>query len=100
MGRVFNYLVQFMLCRGIRDTQCGFKCFRADVAEDLFQQQTIKGWAFDVEVLFLARQQGITIFEIPINWYYRDETKVRALANSWSMFREVCRIRFRSRETK
>jgi dolichyl-phosphate beta-glucosyltransferase len=78
-GRSFNALVRWTLLPGLHDTQCGFKCFRAQVAEECFSRQTISGWSFDVEVLYLARQRGYHIVEVPITWYFNPESKVNVL---------------------
>ncbi len=94
MGRVFNALVQILAVRGIQDTQCGFKCFRADVARDIFRVQRISGWGFDVEVLFVARKRGYDIIEVPINWYYRSHSKVHPVRDTIHMFREVWQVRW------
>jgi dolichyl-phosphate beta-glucosyltransferase len=93
MGRVFNGLVTSLLVPGFADTQCGFKCFSAAAAEKLFPMQTIDGFAFDVEVLFLARKAGLDIREVPITWYYMEASSVKPLRDTWRMFREVMRIR-------
>jgi hypothetical protein len=65
-GRVFNGLIRALVLPGLQDTQCGFKMFRADVAEDLFKRQTLMGWSFDVELLYIASLRGLSILEIPI----------------------------------
>jgi glycosyltransferase involved in cell wall biosynthesis len=93
IGRVFNWLVRVITLPGLQDTQCGFKSFRADVAEDLFPQQTIHGWTFDVEILFLAMRRGYNILEIPIPWYYYPGSRVRILRDSWLMLSDLFRIR-------
>ena len=96
MGRIFNLLVQAVAVPGIRDTQCGFKCFRAAVAEAVFPLQRIDGFAFDVEVLFLARQSGFRLVEIPIDWYFGDRSTVRPVADTLRMFKETLGIRWRA----
>jgi glycosyltransferase involved in cell wall biosynthesis len=93
MGRVFNGIVQVALVPGVADSQCGFKCFTAGAAEQLFARQTIDGFAFDVEILFLARRAGLRVVEVPIRWYYMDSSSVRPLRDTWRMLREVGRIR-------
>ncbi len=93
MGRVFNLIVRLLAVPGIQDTQCGFKAFRQEVARDLFRLQQINGWAFDVEVLALARRRGYTILEVGIPWYYGEGSRVNPLADSIRMFWEVVRIR-------
>ncbi|HID89599.1 MAG TPA: glycosyltransferase family 2 protein [Anaerolineae bacterium] len=93
MGRVFNLIVRWLAVPGIQDTQCGFKCFRRDVARDLFSVQRIDGWAFDVEVLYIALRRGYRIVEVPINWYYGEGSRVHPVRDSINMLREVFRIR-------
>ncbi len=93
MGRVFNTIVTTLLVPGIADTQCGFKCFSAAAANALFPKQTIDGFAFDVEVLFLARQAGLRIVEVPITWYYMEASSVKPVRDTWRMLKEVARIR-------
>jgi len=97
MGRVFNFLVRFLAVPGLRDTQCGFKCFREEVVPDLFQRQTMDGFAFDVEVLFLAHKTGLTMKEVAVDWYYREHSKVRNVRDSFSMTLDLLRIRWRYR---
>jgi dolichyl-phosphate beta-glucosyltransferase len=93
MGRVFNSIVRAVAVPGIQDTQCGFKCFTASAAEDIFAHQIIDGWAFDVEVLHIAQLRGYRIAEVPIDWYYGEGSRVRPLRDSWNMVQEVVRVR-------
>jgi dolichyl-phosphate beta-glucosyltransferase len=99
-GRVFNTLVRWLALPGLQDTQCGFKCFRGDIAGEIFPLQTSNGWAFDVEVLFVARQRGYRIVEVPIPWYFNPESKVRMLRDSWRMLRDLLQIRRNSLQGK
>ena len=92
-GRVFNTLVRWLALPGLQDSQCGFKCFRGDIADEIFPLQTNTGWAFDVEVLFIARQRGYRIVEVPIPWYFNPESKIRILRDSWRMLRDLILIR-------
>jgi len=98
MGRVFNRLVQLLVLPGIQDTQCGFKCLRREVAVELCQCRTIDGWGFDVELLYAARQRGFSIVEVPINWYFKADSRVRLARDTISMVRDVLRIRANSRQ--
>jgi glycosyltransferase involved in cell wall biosynthesis len=93
IGRAFNLLVRIVTLPGLQDTQCGFKCFRAEAAEELFPLQTIAGWTFDVEILFIARTRGMQVIEIPINWYFNSGSRVRILRDSATMFADLFRIR-------
>ncbi len=97
MGRIYNFLVRNLAVPGIQDTQCGFKCFRGDIVPGLFQRQTLDGFAFDVEVLFLARKAGLTIREVGIDWYYREHSKVRPINDSVAMTLDMLKIRWRFR---
>jgi glycosyltransferase involved in cell wall biosynthesis len=93
MGRVFNWIVRLFAVRGFQDTQCGFKCFRREAAREVFNYQTMDGWGFDVEVLFIAQKRGYVIVEVPINWYYSANSRIHPIRDSIGMFREVIKIR-------
>lgn len=93
MGRAFNWIVRLFAVRGFQDTQCGFKCFRREAAREVFGYQTMDGWGFDVEVLFIAQKRGYKIVEVPINWYYSANSRVHPIRDSIGMFREVLKIR-------
>lgn len=92
-GRIFNFFIRLLVLPGLQDTQCGFKCIRGRVAEDIFRHQTLTGWSFDVEVLAIARWRGYSIGELGIPWYYVDGSKVNVLRHSWSMFYDLLTIR-------
>ena len=94
MGRVYNLLVRMLAVPGLSDTQCGFKCFRGQVAQGLFPVQRLFGFSFDVEILFLARKGRLRISEVPIDWYYRPESKVRAYRDSLAMSADILKIRW------
>ena len=79
---------------GVADTQCGFKCFRRAVARDLFARQTVSDWTFNVEILFLARRPGYRIFEVPIHWTYKANSRVNPLRDALKMAAGVVRIRW------
>ena len=97
MGRVFNAVTGWLVATGLADTQCGFKCFRADAAYLLFTKATLDGFSFDVEVLYLARRSGLTVAEIGVDWHYREHSKVRPLRDALSMTMDLLRIRWRHR---
>lgn len=96
-GRVFNTLIRWLVLPKIQDTQCGFKCFRAQAVRPLFESQTLMGWSFDVEILFLAHRRGLRVREIPIHWYYNGESKVSILRDSLRMFLDLLLIRRNAR---
>jgi glycosyltransferase involved in cell wall biosynthesis len=88
-GRLVNLAIRLLILPGFHDTQCGFKCFRATVVEDLFPYQTVPGWSFDIEILFIARKRGYRITEVPIHWYFDPETKLRAVKDALLMLRDI-----------
>ncbi len=92
-GRLFNTVVRWLALPGLQDTQCGFKCFRGAVADKIFPLQTITGWSFDVEVLFIARQHGYRIVEVPIPWYFSPNSKVRILRDLFKVGKDLLSIR-------
>ena len=94
MGKGFNLIVQAVLLPGIWDTQCGFKLFRADVARRVFAGLSTDGFAYDPEVLYRARRQGVKIVEVPVVWRNSAETRVRAFSSSLDMLKHVVRVRF------
>ncbi len=93
MGRVFNWLVKLLAVPGFEDTQCGFKCFHHSVIQDLFGNQTIDGFGFDVEVLYIAQKRGYRIIEVPIDWYYQTESKVHPVKDTLRMVRDILLVR-------
>lgn len=97
MGRVYNLLVRLVAVPGIQDTQCGFKAFRREVARQVFGRQTIEGWGFDVEVLFIAQRLGYRIVEVPVTWYYGRESKIRPLQDTLGMVRDLWQVRSNAR---
>jgi len=97
LGRGFNWWVQRWLLGGIEDSQCGFKAFRADVAKALFAEGQTDGWAFDVEILHLARQRGLRLAEVPIRWVFEADSRVRPGIDALAMALDVVRIWWRHR---
>jgi dolichyl-phosphate beta-glucosyltransferase len=93
VGRVFNAMIRLIALPELQDTQCGFKCFRNSVAEDVFRLQTLRGWSFDVEVLFIAKQRGYRIAELPIPWYFNPDSHVDVVRDSIQMALDLFRIR-------
>ena len=96
MGRVFNWVVRIMAVRGFQDTQCGFKCFTAGAADDLFRVVGIDGFGFDVELLYAAKKRGLAVVEVPIEWHYQPRSKVRPFRDSVLALADILRIRVRS----
>ena len=97
-GRVFNFLVRLLVLPGLQDTQCGFKCFSAEAAEQIFPKQTLEGWSFDVEVLAIAHELSYKVVEVPITWTYRAGSRMSILSDSWKMFKDLLLIRSKKRK--
>jgi len=92
-GKLFNFVMQVFIGLRIRDTQCGFKLFRADVAKAVFERQQIERFGFDVEALFVAKQLGFRIAEIPVRWNHVEGSKVGML-NGAQSFLDLAKIRW------
>ncbi len=93
VGRIYNGLIRSLALPGLHDTQCGFKCFKGSLVEDLFTRQTLNGWSFDVEILFIARRRGYRIIEVPIPWYYNPHSKISVVRDSLKMGLDLLTIR-------
>ena len=92
-GRTFSGVVSLLLLPGIHDSQCGFKAFRRSAARALFGRQRLDGFGFDAEVLWLARQLGYRVAEIPIVWRDDRRSSVRLVRDSAGMLLDLGRIR-------
>jgi dolichyl-phosphate beta-glucosyltransferase len=97
MGRTFNALVNALTNVDLKDTQCGFKAFRTPMARILFHFMVVDRFAFDVEVLSLARRLGMRIAEVPVHWREAGNSTVRPVADSISMAFDVLRVRGREK---
>lgn len=93
MGKTYNLLVRALLLPGIWDTQCGFKLFERSAARQIFSRTRLDGFGFDAESLYIARQLGYRIVEVPVRWRNDPVTRVDAWKDSLCMFRELWQIR-------
>jgi glycosyltransferase involved in cell wall biosynthesis len=93
-GIIFNFIVRAILRLPFVDTQCGFKAFRRERCQIIFQQQRIERFGFDPELLYLARHHGLSCAEIPVRWAHSPATKVSMLRDSIQMFLDVFIIRW------
>jgi dolichyl-phosphate beta-glucosyltransferase len=96
-GRGINLIIRLLALPGLQDSQCGFKCFTARAADDLFRVQTLDGWSFDIELLFVARMRGYRLTEVPIHWYFQSESKVHAVRDALRMLGDIFTIRRNAR---
>jgi dolichyl-phosphate beta-glucosyltransferase len=92
-SRLCNKVIQRSLVPGVRDTQCGFKAFTAEAARDLFRVARIDGWAFDLEILALAKRRGLLIEEVGVEWTDDGRSRVNPLKDMWKVVREALTIR-------
>ena len=92
-GFCFSLLVKILVVRGFKDTQCGFKLFKTDVAKKIVKLQKINGFTFDVELLFIAKKLGYKIKEVPVIWYNNNDSKVNFIDDSIKMFIDLIKIR-------
>ncbi len=96
IGRAFNTMVRWLVLPGLQDTQCGFKCFKGEVADKIFMLQTLSGMSFDAEVLFIARKMGYDIQEVAIDWYFNPDSRVRLVQDSMRMAFDLIDIRLKA----
>jgi len=93
-GRIFNLFVQGLTGLPFKDTQCGFKAFRRSTAVPVFECQTIFGFGFDPEILYIAKKRGLRLREIPVRWDHVEGTTVRFVKDSCRMFLDLLQIRW------
>jgi len=93
MGRMFNLLIQAILFGGIKDTQCGFKCLKKNVARKIFKLQRLHGFCFDAEILYIAKKCGYSIKEVPVKWINRESSRVSMIRDSFRMFLDIFQIK-------
>ncbi|RMG49376.1 MAG: glycosyltransferase family 2 protein [Acidobacteria bacterium] len=93
-GRLFNFLMRMITGLRFKDTQCGFKAYRRESVLPIFQEQRIHGFAFDVEILFLATKRGLRIAEVPVIWNHAPGSRVHMVRDSVRMFVELLKIRW------
>jgi dolichyl-phosphate beta-glucosyltransferase len=93
-GRIFNFLVQLLISLPFKDTQCGFKAFRRQAAIEVFKRQTIPGFGFDPEILYIAKKHQFRLLEVPVHWDHVEGTTVRFITDSTNMLLDLMRIRW------
>ena len=94
MGKTFNKFLWLMGVWGFYDTQCGFKLLDGEVARTLFRRMVTEGFAFDVELVWLARRLGFAVAEVGVHWHHVPESRVDALRHPPRMIAEVLRFRW------
>lgn len=99
IGRIFALIVRLFGVSGIGDTQCGFKMFRGEVVKPVFSRQRLNGFAFDVEVLLLARKLSLRIAEVPVDWCSKQGSKVNLVSDTLRMLADVLKVKMIHRNT-
>lgn len=99
-GLAFSVINRVVLLPGIPDSQCGFKAFTREAINRIFPHQQLAGWAFDAEVLFIARRLGLKIAQIPVRWINSPDTRVNMLVDGPKMVRDLFRIRWLHRRLR
>lgn len=94
IGNSGNFLIQLLVLKGIKDTQCGFKLFESNSAKRIFKLQKIDRWGFDIESLSIAKRLGIKIEEVSVNWYNDTESKLNPVRDSLRTLKELLYIKF------
>ncbi|HWM95096.1 MAG TPA: dolichyl-phosphate beta-glucosyltransferase [Thermoanaerobaculia bacterium] len=95
MGKTFNRIIRIAGVRGLNDTQCGFKLLEGDIAREIGAELTIDGFAYDVELVFLARRHGYRVVEVGVIWVDSPDSRVDPIRSSLGMLRDVVRMRLR-----
>lgn len=93
LGRGFTKLSNWILGLNHSDLTCGFKAFRAKAVKDIFSRQKLNGWAFDSEILFLAKKLNYSVIELPVSWHNDPHTKVNLLRDTLISFLALFHIR-------
>ncbi len=93
MGNLFNVCVQQIAVKGIKDTQCGFKLFTRQAAQDIFSRSEFDGFVFDVEVVALAKLLGYQVAEVPVLWFNSQDSRVNVFSDPFKMFVDLWAIR-------
>jgi len=92
-GKIFSFLINLFLIKGFSDTQCGYKAFKNNVAKDIFSKQTIRGFGFDLEILFIANKRKYKVSKIPVIFSHSSNSKVKLIHHSWEMLMDIIRIK-------
>jgi dolichyl-phosphate beta-glucosyltransferase len=97
-GKLFNLLVRLLVAPEFHDTQCGFKCYRREPMRPVLERQQIDGFAFDVEMIALARAAGLKVAEVPVVWVNSPTSKV-GVSGGIAAFIDLIGIRRRAKQT-
>jgi len=93
-GRCFNWLTRKVMGLPFKDTQCGFKAFRREPAQRIFERQRIERWGFDPEILFIAQRLNCKVVEVPVSWGHDERSRMSYLKDGMKMLEEIATIRW------
>lgn len=93
-SRILSWIISYLYIKGIRDSQCGIKGFRAPVAKAVFSRATLHSFAFDVEILFIARKNNYRIASLPVHVFPQSTTSVKVMRDGTLMLLALIRILF------
>jgi len=93
MGKIFNLFVRLCVLKGFIDTQCGFKLFRREAVRSIIPKSKIDGFAFDVEILYIARKSDFKVIEVPITWENHPDSRVKLFSSSYRMLKDLLTIK-------
>lgn len=96
MGKVYTWLSNVLICPGVTDFTCGFKSFTRAAARDVFARLREDGWAYDTELLYLARKRGHRVVEVPVPWANDPSTRVNLFRDTIGSALGLVRIRWRA----
>lgn len=100
MGKIFNRIVRLLVLEGFKDTQCGFKLFSGEAARNLFKNARVDRFAYDVEILALAKKRSYRVMEVPVRWLNSPDSKVNPIFDSLQMIFDLVKIRLRIGKAK
>lgn len=101
LGKCFRLFATRPFLGNIRDSQCGAKAFTAEATELLFTYQQLKRWAFDIEILFLAKKAGMKVVEVPVDWEAVENSKLKpSISLAFDILKELAQIAWVHKNTR
>ena len=94
LGKTFSLIVNALVLKEFKDTQCGFKLFRSECAKRIVKYQTLNRFSFDVEILFIARKMGFRVKEVPVKWIDKAGSTLKPFKDGPGMLYDLIKIRY------
>lgn len=94
LGIIFSNFVRYLFNTNLKDTQCGFKLYKKEIAKKIFKQLKNNGFSHDVEIIKLCQKFNIKIYEIPVDWIHRKDSKLNIFFDTFKMFFELIKIKY------